>query len=507
MQIEDRAETQEDLDRAAGIDITGHERDYAWIADMCLGRMNQARGVSKGSVAVRRCSGFWFLFNGKVFERLDAERMASLIRPILNRCWFRKTIGPNNVVEVDLNPTSSTVNETLVAMISIDSVVSDVEPDQNEDELVVANGRIDLHTGKLRPHSADVFATRMVRIEFPEWDEFEMATRSVEWQSYLDSLDLGVPTLDYLRRAFGYSLTGRGCEKAFFFLHGEKNTSKTTLLRLVMNVVGRTSEGGYAADTDCNDWLDKGPQNASHTDSLMSIEGARLVFGDETGENARFNEGRIKRAVGGEGSALRMSAKCEKGRDVPMRFGLWFSSNHLPATQDPATQDRLKLIQHTKVVTNPDPSFQRRFMTEAMRQVVLVWLVNASRDYLKNGLGTEPLSVVVARGEYARENDWFGSYLQERLGIPRNLWQGHCAPLAASDIARDLTKWAQEVGMKRMMPSSNRLPKMVTQRLGMIPRKLNGRSVFDGIVLRVTYGPEGREENDQLNDVELVDEK
>lgn len=386
IEFEDGEESQSDLDRAGGIDITGHQRDYAWIAALCLARINAASGAELGSCGVRRCSGLWFVFNGQVFERVDSEKMGTLIRPILNLCFFKQRQGENYTWR-DLNPTSTSVSEVLQAMVSLPGVLSDAQPDQNEDELIVANGRVDLASGFISAHSAHVFATKMVKAELPLGTSPALEAAEKAWTAYLDSLELGAPTLEYLRRAFGYSLTGRGCEKAFFFLHGEKNTSKTTLLRLVMDVVGRTSQGGYAADTECADWLDKGPMGASHTDSLMGIEGARLVFGDETGENAKFNEARIKRAVGGMGSALRMSAKGEKGRDVPMRFGLWFSSNHLPSTSDNATQDRLKLITHTKVVENPDPSFQRRFVTEAMRAVILRWLVGAAGDYLKSGLG------------------------------------------------------------------------------------------------------------------------
>lgn len=499
MDIDDSEETQADRDRAGGIDITGYDRDYTYIADLCLGRLNIARHAGN-ECGVRRCSGFWFVYNGKVFERCDSERMATLIRPILDLCWYNKPVGKDSFQETDLNPTSSTVNEVLVAMTALPGVLADEEPDQNEDELVCLNGRVDLHTGKLSPHSAAVFATRMVQLELPEEESFELAETHVQWIAYLDSLELGAPTLEYLRRAFGYALTGRGCEKAFFFLHGEKNTSKTTLLRLVMDVVGRTANGGYAADTECLDWLDRGSMSTTHTDSLMGIEGARLVFGDETGENARFNEARIKRAVGGTGSALRMSAKGEKGRDVPIRFGLFFSSNHLPSTQDNATQDRLKLITHTKVVENPDPSFQRKFMTPLMRRVVLAWLVGAAGDYLKNGLGIEPPSVLIAREEYALDNDWFGTFLRERIGRRVNLWQDD-RPIKSSTIGAELARWSKELGLRQVI-GPNRLPRMIEKRTALKSRKLHGCRVFDGLALR--YDSDGLP-HEGVVDLELVE--
>lgn len=481
MHIEDEEETQAERDEAGGIDVTQHERDFAWLADMVLRRLGADIGVSPSQSAVRRCSGFWFVFTGRVFERYDEERMAILVRPVLDRCFYREWKGGKDGQEVEkpLLPTRGFVGEVLTALHAAPGVLSLVEPDQNEDEVIVLNGRLNLETGELRPHSADVFATRSVALELPREQTPELEAAGAAWSAYLDSLELGAPTLEYLRRAFGYAMTGRGCEKAFWFLHGEKNTSKTTLLRLVMDVVGRTSSGGYAADTDCNDWLDKGAMQSGHTDSLMGVEGARLVFGDETGENARFNESRLKRAVGGSGSALRLSAKGERGRDVPIRFALFFSSNHLPSSADNATQDRLKLITHTKVVTDPDPNFQRRFLTPAMRQVILQWLCDAAQAYLVDGLGIEPPSVILARESYAQENDWFATFLRERIGKRANAWADP-DPMPASAISRELAKWSKEVGMGyRVAP--NRLPAMVERRTGIKPRVLHGVKVFEGL--------------------------
>ena len=503
--LEDSPETASELAEAAGIDITGHDRDFSWLAAMVLARIGADIGVERGARAIRRCSGLWYVFNGQVFERRDAELVSNLVRPLLDRCFYRVVKGSGDAAvekNTPLNPTSGTINEVLSAMMALPGVTAQAEPDQNEGEIIVSNGRVDLATGEMRPHSASVFATRMVRTELLSADSQELAPARAEWSSYLESLELGSTTLDYLRRAFGYSMTGRGTEKAVFFLYGEPNTSKTTLLRIVMSVVGHTSSGGYAADTDCNDWLDRGKFDGGHTDSLMAVEGARLVFGDETGENARFNEARIKRAVGGYGSTLRMSRKGEKGRDVPTRFALFFSSNHTPSSQDAAMQSRLKLIGHTKVIENPDPNFMTRFLTPAMRQVILQWLVDAAREYLRMGLGTEPASVILAREEYALENDWFGTFLRERVGKRNNAWQGG-APLPSGVIGAELARWSKELGLNcRVGP--NKLPAKVAERTGIKPRMLAGRKVFDGLALR--YDSEGYP-TPGVSDLDMVDGK
>lgn len=497
--IEVYEETEAEQEWSRRKDVTGHEKDFSLLAKFVLERISFAACGRREVVCVRRCSGFWFVFNGKVYDRLDAERMGVLARRCLNRCYYRKRTKTGEEYEERLDPTTHTVQETLNAMVELRGVVSELEPDQDQDELVCESGRVDLHTGALRPHDATVFSTRMARVELPREAGPELAAARERWLAYLAALELGDATLGYIRRAFGYSVTGRGCEKAFFFLHGEKNTSKTTVLRLVQDVLGKTRSGGYSADTDCTDWLDNGPKNQGHTDSLMVVEGARLVFGDETGENARFHEARIKRAVGGSGSELPMSRKGEQGRSVPIRFGLWFSSNHLPYTQDNATQERLKLITHTKVVENPDPNFQARFLTPHMRQAILLWLVEAAGEYLKSGLGTEPPSVILAREEYALENDWFGTFLRERLGRKTNMW-ADATPLKATAINAECARWAKEMGIRTPV-SPTKLPKMVERRTGVKGRMLHGCKVFDGLALR--YDSEGFP-REGVVDLELV---
>ncbi len=457
-------------DCAPGVDLTGHKDDYAFIARAVLATLSTQ--LEARALCVRRCSGHWFVWDGIGYNRVDDEGIGAKVRPILETCWYRelsRAKNPNDAPSYhrrSLEPTSHTVRETLSAMLAVPGVCSDEQPDQNQDELVFDNGRVNLRTGELTPHTPEVFSTKRVSVAYPARYTDALAADERGWLAYLASLELEPLTLAYLRRAFGYAITGRGCEKSLFFLHGKKNTSKTTLLRIVMRVLGKTSSGGYAAETDCGDWLEnRNALGASHTDSLIGVEGARVVFGDETGENARLNEARIKRAFGGSGSTLRMSAKGEKGRDVPIRFALFFASNHLPCSSDAATQDRLKLITHTRVVEKPDPSFIDRFLTPGMRQAVLCWLVTAASEYIEHGLGEEPQSVKDQRAEFARDNDMLGQFLRDRIGQRVNLWQSDSDMLRCSVISSELARWSKDNGSGfRVAP--NRLPRMVAERTG-----------------------------------------
>lgn len=477
-----------DDDSLPGNDVSGHQHDYRYLARLLLVSLAHKVGAEPNAVCARYCSEQWFLWDGIAYRKLSHSSMASRCRPILDAAWFRVSSKDGVEKRQRLDPTSHTVNESLVAMQALPGVGSEVEPDQGRDDIVPLNGRIEMNAAehKVTEHTPDVFATRRAPLEYPLESSPELEAARVRWATYLESIGLGDETLAYLHRAFGYALTGRGCEKAFFFLHGEPHTGKSTLVRLVMNVLGKTSDGGYAAETACNDWLaTSGPQSSGHTDSLMAIEGARLVFGDETGEGARFNERLIKQAIGGAGSTLRLSAKGEKGRGVPCRFGLFFASNHLPRTQDPGVVSRLKLIQFTRVIENKDPNFEENFMTPIMRQAVLMWLVEGCRSYLKNGLGAEPPSVVMQRAAFLEEQDWFKTALLELVGRPRNLWQGNAEALKASSLSGAIARWLRDSGQKQVPPPQNQLAARLRVYLPTLEAYRKGGSLyFRGLALR-----------------------
>lgn len=468
---------------ATPIPVDGKERDFSWLARwVVLDRTNKALGLPSRAFSIRRRSGYWFVFNGKVFQRYETEEMAALVRPLLDRCTYQKLGKTGSYSTVRLEPTMGTMTEVLGALALLPGVRATQEPDQNPDELVCANGRLDLATGRLGPHSPDVFSTRILTVEWPEPSDALAAARK-RWDAHLASLRLSPETLAYVHRALGYACTGRGNEKAFFFHHGVKDTGKSTLIYLAMNVLGRMAEGGYAALTTTTEWLEQRGGANGHTDGLMGIEGARLVFGDEMPEVARFNSARLKATCSGMSSAtLRLSAKGEKGRDVPVRWALFFASNWLPATQDKATQDRMKLIVHENVVENPDPNFERKFMTPIMRQVVLMWLVEGAQAYIAHGLGLEPASVQANRAAYVEDNDPIGPFLQDKVRRLSDHMATRMAGVKNSELHSAYVEWCKEHGIKAVF-SIRAFKKLVEDRLGIQAYTLNGAQAFKGYCL------------------------
>lgn len=479
--VDDSPQTETENDEAFRLN---HPRDFKEAATLLQAHLALDLIGDGTKRVVRRCSERWFVFTGKVYEVHSEEEMQARCRPFLDRFWyFAKPKNEDSEPRpTPVLPTMGYVREVLTALTALPGVMTTDQPDQNTDEIICANGRLQLRTGTLEPHSADVWATRMTPVEFPtDENDPELGPALNAWQTQLDSLKLHPETLRYVHRALGYACTGRGTEKAFFFHYGLKDTGKSTLIYLAMSVLGRTKSGGYAALTTTSDWLEgRGGTGSGHTDSLMSVEGARLVFGDEFPETGRFNTARLKATCSGmQHATLRLSAKGEKGRDVPVKFALFFASNSMPATQDKATQERMKVITHSEVIGNPNPNFEREFMTPKMKQAVLLWLAEGAQEYLAKGLGMEPASVMAQRAEYQADNDQLGPFLNECLMKSTN---PKAPGVKSSDLHKAYVQWAREHGQFAAY-SLRSFKQMVEERLGVKAYKLGGSAAFKGYCL------------------------
>lgn len=481
--IDDEEPTAEVVAKTDGICLQ-NPRDFDEIAGVLLALLPP----------IRRTESRWFLFNDRVYEQVGDEWLAARVRPILSRCYWEKTNDEGVTRRYALCPTSHTVAEALKAVSAAPGVWRQREPDQNTDELIVANGRVQLATGELLPHDASVWATKMTDVEY---DEDVPDEERAAWAEHLASLELGPDMLDYLQRALGYALTGRGTEKAFFFLYGRPHTGKSTLVFCAIDVLGKTTGDtpGYCAQTNADAWIEQRNATASgHTDALMPIAGARLVYVDETPEACRFNSGLLKNCTNGMGAQnkIRLSAKKEKGFDAPTCFVLFFSSNHMPGTQDEGTLSRLKLIVHDKVIENVDPAYFRKLMTPAMRRVVLAWLIEGARRYLKEGLTREPAAIVANRAEYQQDHDLLGMFLRECCVKREQKAQG--AGITAGDLRKAYIEWAEDNAVK-YVPSPTAWTKMLKERWsadqGIECYKLGGMVAFRGVGLKTDHRPTG----------------
>src|SRR5512135_3318320 len=157
-----------------------------------------------------------------------------------------------------------------------------VEPGQlNTDPMLlnVANGTLDLRTGALRPHRPEDLITKLAPVAYdpeaacPRWDAF---LRRI--------LDDDADLIRFVQRALGYALTGSVAEHVLFFLYGTGRNGKSTLLNVILALLG-----DYATTVDAG--LLAAKRNQDHPTGLTDLDGRRFV---------PTAEALVKKLTGGE---------------------------------------------------------------------------------------------------------------------------------------------------------------------------------------------------------------
>src|SRR5262249_10769002 len=99
--------------------------------------------------------------------------------------------------------------------------------------LNVQNGTIDLRTGTLREHRREDLVTKMARVMF------DASARCPTWERVvLEMMDGNRDLAGYMQRVAGYCLTGDVAEQCLFFLYGSGANGKSTLLDLLLWLLG-----------------------------------------------------------------------------------------------------------------------------------------------------------------------------------------------------------------------------------------------------------------------------
>jgi putative DNA primase/helicase len=201
--------------------------------------------------------------------------------------------------------------------------------------LNVANGTLDLRTGKLRSHRRSDLITRLAPVR---WNP---AADCPRWKAFLDEIfDEDVALIEYVQRAAGYSLTGDTSERVLLILHGEGANGKTTFLETLTAALA-----DYAACTPTETLLAKRPDAIPN--DVARLKGARFVTASEAGEGVQLAEARVKELTGRDRVPARFLHR--EWFEFCPEFKLWLATNHKPVIRgtDKAIWDRIRLVPFT----------------------------------------------------------------------------------------------------------------------------------------------------------------
>lgn len=271
--------------------------------------------------------------------------------------------------------------------------------------LNVANGTLDLKTGKLQPHQQSDLITKMIDVPF------DPNASAPTWIDFLNTVfGNDQPLIDYVQRALGYSITGDVREDCLHFAFGSGGNGKSTFFKAIEKILG--------------DYAHKSPSSmlmASKFEGIpvdvADLQGKRLVVASEVSKGVRWNEAKIKDLTGGDKLTARYM------RANPFTFEpthkLWIYGNYKPVVvgADEGIWRRLRLIPFTvKIPDNiKDTTFDDRFDVELPG--ILAWIVKGCLAWQQYGLGEMPNTVKAATNEYRAEMDKLQTFIDERCII------------------------------------------------------------------------------------------
>lgn len=288
-------------------------------------------------------------------------------------------------------------------------VESVAELDKHVHLLGVANGAVDLRTGKLLPPDPAYRITTITDVEFDPAARAPLFEQTVG-DVFFDDADM----VAFFQRLVGYSLLGKPDEDVLVIPYGSGSNGKSTVLGAI-----RETLGSHAKMASSETFLSSGPSGASAgqaREDVLRLRGARFVYVSEPDEGSELREGLIKSMTGGESMPARGLYSKATIEVVPTWVAI-MPTNHRPIVKgdDHAIWRRLLPVPFTRnfdkdLAVTRDPDRAAKLASEAAG--ILAWCVRGALEYQKHGL-KPPTSVRAAREDYRSDMDLLAEWLDE----------------------------------------------------------------------------------------------
>ena len=352
----------------------------------------------------------WIIWSGNRWEVDNDGAVVRLAKQTVTVMYSEalKIANPSQRDALIRHALKSQAEPRLNAMVSlaeseIEVVLSAKALDSHRWLLGVQNGVVELKTGRFRTGQREDFITKQAGVSY------DPNARCPEWLKFLDTIMGGDASLkSYIQRVIGYTLTGFVGEEVMFVLYGIGNNGKSTFRETCHALLG-----DYAIAADASLLIERKTRGGP-TEEIARLAGRRFVAVNETNENDRLQEARVKFVT---------SQDTITARNLYGHFFDFFpthkaivATNHKPIVRgtDEGIWRRLHLIPFT--VTIPKSAVEKHFRERRLMPElagILNWAIDGVRAYLKEGLNP-PAAVRAATDEYRHDMDVVGQWIEER---------------------------------------------------------------------------------------------
>lgn len=346
------------------------------------------------------------------------------------------------------------------------------ELDQKPWLLPCKNGVINLRSGELQDGVPGDYLQRAVPVDWegldapcPAWEQFVLEIHENDQE-----------VVDFVRRLFGYAITGLTIEHFIGCFVGEGRNGKGTMFETLRAILG---ELAWAIQPELILEQKNARSSAGPSPDLISLQGRRLVIASETDEHRRVSGSKIKQLTGGDTINARAPHDRFETNFKPTHT-LFLYTNHVPKglTSDFALLKRLLFLNYPlKFVDDPDPMDANQRPRDprlpdklaSEHAGILAWLVRGCLEWQLDG-GLNPPAKIRGDIEQLRVSEdtfqqFFNDHLQAHpedvIGLPFKQIYGAFAQWYKEEISDNdryipsrikISKWLEKKGYERARP-------------------------------------------------------
>lgn len=387
----------------------------------------------------------WMHFKGKLWESIPDPSAVELVRRELKLVFQYMSASPDIDAHLVKTQLAQLLTETkakkvtffLKGLLTKDPTWFDREPLW----LNCQNGVLDLRTGKLHPHAARFYMTKITNAEY------HPNSKHADWRQALQAMPVDIH--DYMQVRYGQAVTGHPTDDDVLLVQtGGGQNGKSTIVNAIVSALG--SYGGFVPEKV----LLANP--GEHPTELMTLRGTRMAVIEETPEGHRLPTKRLKDLVGTPVMTARAMRQDFVSWDTT--HTLFLNTNYVPqvAETDHGTWRRLQLVRFPYKFVDPndplmapnekhgDPGLRDRIRYNKDRQLeaVLAWVIEGALNYYANGQHqfAVPLSIQADTQSWREEADLILAYSKDRLTFDPT------ASVVATELFDDFSEWLRDAG-------------------------------------------------------------
>lgn len=269
--------------------------------------------------------------------------------------------------------------------------------------LGITNGVLNLKTGKQLEIGPDLLVTKRCNVVF------DPSAKCPRFEQFLGEVVPDIDERKFLLRWLGYLLTGCVTEQKLMFVQGPGCNGKSVLMELMAWLLG-----DYARKIQTEMLMRQYRSVQSASPDLVSLQGRRFVYCNETTDGQWLDDARIKELTGGDTITGRIPYAAE-AVEFPPTHKLIIAGNHAPMVSDDGhgLWRRMMLFPFGETIDkkNIDPNLLEKLKTEGPG--ILNLLLTGLTDWRKRGLQL-PKTLKSATKKYRSEQDLIGDWLADR---------------------------------------------------------------------------------------------